>query len=630
MAFLAPRIRASLLNGLVLVLVALIQIWPGNASALEPEGPDRSDWHRLVGILQYLEADYPEAVETQSEFELNEQSEFIAAAISIARGLGEEVAPFTERLLELQPQIDAGVKPEEVSRECADIIEGLVEAGGLERSPRRPPELAQAAEIYANHCAACHGVSGDGDTPLAKTMEPPPTDFLDAETMEGASPYRAFNSISFGVEGTAMTAFNHFLDEDERWSLAFYVFSLRHDPCEKAHPGAELDVLASSTDGELIERFGPEALACLRTKPPQLELQGSLEIARQKVLEVKSLWAAGDQPNARRTALDAYLEGLEPVEPLIGARDRKLVLELEKAFLDLRLATENRGVEVDEAAAKVLVLLEEASGQSAATPWATFWFSLLIIIREGFEAMVVITALVAVLRRTEQMKHLKMVHLGWISALLVGALAFILGQQLLAGANREWMEGLIALVAAVMLIYAVMWMNSHTNIRKLMGDLREQMGDAAGKGSALGVFVVTFSAVLRESFETALFLQGLATDSLTGTLWGAGVGGLALLFLIFGMLRLGLRLPMQQLFRVSTWILCATAVVLLGKGLSAFQEVGALPLVPIPFIRIDLLGVRPDAISLFPQLILSVIFVIWLRRKGQSTPKPAAAAPSPG
>lgn len=591
---------------------------------------DRSDWHRLIGILQYLEADFPFAVETQSEFELNEQKEFIANAIELARELGPEAAPFAERLEALRAPISAGENPEAVSKECGDIIEGLVTVGGLQRSPRRPPDMERARQIFAESCASCHGPKGDADVPIAATLEPPPTNFHDSEVMEGLSPYRSFNTISFGVEGTTMTSFRDLLDEDDRWSLAFFVFSLRHKPCDGPPADVDLDVLGTSTDGQLAERFGADAVACLRTRPPELELEGSLEIARQKVREVKAFWAAGDDRKARQAALDAYLEGLEPVEPLIGARDRRLVLDLEKAFLDLRLATERRGPDVNEAADAVLVLIERAASSTNASPLAAFWFSLLIILREGFEAMVVITALVAVLRRTGEMQHLRMVHLGWVSALLLGALAFVAGQKLLAGANREWMEGLIALTAVGMLIYAATWMNSKSNTRKMMAEIRGQMTDAAGKGSALGVFAITFTAVLRESFETALFLQGLATDSAVGTAWGALVGAVALIGLIFGMLKLGLRLPMQQLFRVSTLVLCATAVVLLGKGLSALQEVGVLPLMPVPFVRIDMLGIQPDLVTLVPQFLLIGALTVWQRRTAAPPSAPSSAAVSGG
>ena len=62
---------------------------------------------------------------------------------------------------------------------------------------------------------------------------------------------------------------------------------------------------------------------------------------------------------------------------------------------------------------------------------------------------------------------------------------------------------------------------------------------------------------------------------------------------------------MKTLFNASTVVLVATAVMLLGKGLHALQEVAMLPLAPIPFFRVDMLGIYPDAFSLVPQLLFA-------------------------
>ena len=101
-----------------------------------------------------------------------------------------------------------------------------------------------------------------------------------------------------------------------------------------------------------------------------------------------------------------------------------------------------------------------------------------------------------------------------------------------------------------------------------------------------------------------MFLQGLALDSAAGVAWGALAGVVALLALVLFVNRVGYRLPMKTLFNASTVLLVVTAVMLLGKGLHALQEVGVLPLAPIPFFTVDLLGIYPDAVSLVPQLVL--------------------------
>ncbi len=210
------------------------------------------------------------------------------------------------------------------------------------------------------------------------------------------------------------------------------------------------------------------------------------------------------------------------------------MLKIEQAFTRTRVAAENNSPHVQDEARELLTLIDQARrGRTVSGGfWEVFWLALLIIVREGFEATVVIAALLAVLKKMKQTHHSRTVHAGWISAIVAGALAFAFGHHALAGANRELLEGLGALAAVGMLIYAAMWLNARANIRKFMGELREKMQGALGQGSAAGLFAISFTAMFRESFETAVFLQGLAIDSGPGAAWGALGGVVVMLGLV--------------------------------------------------------------------------------------------------
>jgi high-affinity iron transporter len=163
-----------------------------------------------------------------------------------------------------------------------------------------------------------------------------------------------------------------------------------------------------------------------------------------------------------------------------------------------------------------------------------------------------------------------------------------------------------------MLVYAALWLNARSNIRRMMGKLRNRMQDALGNGSAIGLFSIAFTAVFRESFETAVFLQGLSIDSPAGSGWGAAAGAAALVGLVIFVNRVGYRLPMKPLFNASTALLLITAVVLLGKGLHTLQALGALPFRPIASVQIDALGIYPDLYSLGAQLLLAIAPLVWI------------------
>jgi high-affinity iron transporter len=432
-----------------LFLLPLLLALPLTATASDESGASEGrTWHRLVGILQYLEADYPLAVESQSEFELAEQRSFIAEAMTAAQEIGPQATAFLPRIQAVKARVDEGKDPEGVSRECGALVEDLVLAGGLTRSPRKTPDLAQGQQLFQVSCAACHGADGRAQMPIAQTMEPKPANFQDPETMSGLMPYKAFNTISFGVPGTAMPGFPT-LSEEERWSLAFYVFTLRQPPCEGKAPSVSLERLATATDPELVAEHGEKNLACLRRKLPDANEERALMMARTHVEEALRKGAAGDNLGARNALLEAYLNGLEPAEVKLRARDPQLVDKLEQRFLQARLAAERGSPQLQNEGRELLSLLDQARRGSgtAADMLSVLWLTFLILLREGFEATVIVAALLAALRKMQALEQVRVVHAGWVSALVVGALAFLFGQRLLAGANRELLEGVVALVA---------------------------------------------------------------------------------------------------------------------------------------------------------------------------------------
>jgi high-affinity iron transporter len=267
-------------------------------------------------------------------------------------------------------------------------------------------------------------------------------------------------------------------------------------------------------------------------------------------------------------------------------------------------------------------LLARTAGVRATKTTAVsgFWFALLVIVREGFEAAVIIAALLAVVKKRKQLVRARFVHAGWMCAAAVGAVVFVVGRKVLAGAMNERLEGCLALVAAAMLLHAALWLNARSTMRKTMGDLRHRTQGAIDRG-ALALFGIAFLAMFREIFETMVFLEALSVDAPTAVAWGSLAGGALLCTVVFAVSRLGLRLPMQALFKVSTVVLVVTAIVLLGQGVHSFEEVGLLPTIPMPFPRIDFLGIYPDQIGLMAQLAVaaaSLLFRFGRNRSGAS------------
>jgi high-affinity iron transporter len=599
------------------VTLLLLLCAPG--AGAQPADSGAAVWQRAVGVLQYLSSDYPAAVASASASELAEQRGLVEDAQAILVQLGPAGEPFRARLSSVAARVAHGTDADGVARDCRALVDDIARAGGLRRSPRTAPDLALGATLYQQGCAVCHGADGSGQTPTAAQLQPAPADLRSAQKMDPYTPYRAFNVLTLGVDGTAMPAFPTF-SEDERWALSFHLMTLRQPACTHKPPRASLEVLANAADSELAQSFGAEEVPCLRRVPPHADEDLALAATLAGINRARRLGAGGDYAGARQELLDAYLQSFEPLEPTLKARAPALVQRFEDGMVRARVYAEKKDARFLGEMDSLRAVLEDAAHARHGVPETAtvFWLALLVIVREGFEVVIVIAALLAVLKKMGQLDRARLVHMGWVSALFVGALCFLFGRQLLAGVNREVLEGAAGLLASALLVYAALWLNAKSNLRKYMGALRGKMQGALGRGSGFGLFAISFTALFREAFETAVFLEGLSIDSPRGVLLGAGTGLLVMAALVLLIRRVGYVLPMKPLFTFSTWVLYATAVVLLGQGLHAFQETGLLPLFPMRGPRLDVLGLFPDALTLLPQLamVLAPLVLWWWRRRG--------------
>jgi high-affinity iron transporter len=613
------------------LVVTLLLLLPAGVRAEPAEAPSVT-WQRAVGLLQYLSSDYPAAVASGNTAELAEQRGLVADAQRTLEELGPAAVPFRARLAAVAERVGQGRDADGVARDCRALVDALAQAGGLRRSPRSTPDMAHGELLYQQGCAVCHGADGSGQTPTALQLEPRPANLLSAERMDAYTPYRAFNVLALGVTGTAMPAYPT-LSEDEHWALAFYLMTLRQPACTHAPPRTSLEVLANATDAELAKAFGRKEVPCLRRVPPRADEDQALAATLAGIHRARRLGAGGDFAGARQELLDTYLQAFEPVEPALRARHPALVQRFEDSLVRARVYAEQRDPRFLAEVQSLESLLEDAARSRHTTPETAtvFWLALLVVVREGFEVVIVIAALLAVLKKMGQLDKARLVHAGWTSALVAGAVCFVFGRQLLAGVNRELMEGVAGLLASAMLVYAALWLNAKNNLRRYMGELRGKMQGALGRSSGFGLFAISFTALFRESFETAIFLEGLSIDSPRGVLLGAGMGLLVMTVLVLLIRRVGYVLPMKPLFTLSTFVLYGTAVALLGQGLHAFQEIGSLPLLPVRGPRLDVLGLYPDALTLLSQLamLLVPLLLFWWRRRGDAADAAALKTSGP-
>jgi high-affinity iron transporter len=203
--------------------------------------------------------------------------------------------------------------------------------------------------------------------------------------------------------------------------------------------------------------------------------------------------------------------------------------------------------------------------------------SLLIMVREGFEAALVVALVLAYLRKVDRRGAAQPV---WLGVGLAAALATVIGIVLhvtvggLEGAARLRSFAAISLLAAVVLTWMVFWMRRQAS--EIKGDLERKV-DAAldADRSRLALALVAFLAVLREGIEAALFLVAAATESQGGDVLAGAVLGLAAAALLGGAVYAGgRRLPMRTFFHVTGLVVIVFAAGLLARSVLFLQAAG--------------------------------------------------------
>ncbi|WP_218125607.1 iron uptake transporter permease EfeU [Sinosporangium album] len=211
--------------------------------------------------------------------------------------------------------------------------------------------------------------------------------------------------------------------------------------------------------------------------------------------------------------------------------------------------------------------------------WDNAFPSFLIGLREGLEAGLIVSVLVATLVRSDQRARLPHV---WTGALAAVALAMGFGAVLtftsanLTGKAQEAFAGTLSLVAVVFVTAMVFWMRR--SARSLSGELKEKVQAALSMGA--GVLVVTsFLATGREGLETALFLwtTAQAAGESVGPLVGAAGGLLLAAGLCWGLYRRVLKINLTRFFTVTGTVLIVIAAGVLGYGVRDLQASGLLP-----------------------------------------------------
>ena len=646
----AAALKAALSVFAALVLALLLCSAPARAQATVADEVQTS-WR----LLDYIAVDYREAVrggEVINQLEYDEMVEFSANVSTRLAALPERPAKpgLVAGADKLEAAIARRVEPGVIAGQAKALAGDLLAAYPVPLAPTRLPDVERGAALYAENCASCHGAKGEGPSAAFAQLDPPPIAFADRARARDRSLFGLYQVITQGLEETAMQSYAA-LPEADRWALAFHSGGLAYGDAaegERIWRGdasvralvPDLATLVALTPAELEAKLGADrasaVVAFLRANPQAVVAgeEGSLQLARTRLRESLDAYTVGNRAEANRLALSAYLDGFEPVEAVLRTRDGDLMLQVEQAMAGFRQAI-LRGESAVQLRARLsatealLGEAETALAPEAESDVATFLGAFAILLREGLEALLVVIAMIAFLRKADRPEAMPYVHGGWVAALVAGIATWFAATYAISisGQSRELAEGAGGIVAALVLLWVGVWMHGKAQADEWRRYIAEKMQGALSRGSAWFLFGLAFLVVYREAFETILFYAALWTSGNGRTILAGALTAVALLAVIaWFMLRLSKTLPITTFFRYSAILIAILAVVLIGKGIGALQEAGSLSITMLPGVpRITALGLYPTLESVGAQLGMLAALLVGFRSAARPR-RPAALA----
>jgi high-affinity iron transporter len=609
--------------------LVLLNLFSTAASADSVDGAAQA-----LHLLDYVSADYPPTVvdgKVIDEAEYREQVEFLGALQGLivalpARGERVELEQGVKALLAAVEQKQDGAL---VARQARQLGAKLAVAYEVSQAPVITPDPTRGAPLYAQHCSVCHGDAGAGDGPAGIGLTPPPANLRDAARLDRLSLYDIYNTLGLGIEGTDMPSFADQLDDRQRWDVATYIASFSADAAAAQGKTYNLADLARQTPAEVVAAEGPQAAATFRAQraqPPQVQRGPAqlLDYTRQTLDKSLAAYQSGEREQAYDLSVAAYLEGFELVESSLDNVDANVRKGTEKALMAYRQSLQD-GLPVDQAAQKLsaakIKLKESADllGSDGLSTSLSFISGLLILLREGLEAILVLAAILAFLRNTGQQSAVRSVNVGWGLALLAGLGTWAVAAYVIdvSGSQRELLEGATALFASVMVLWLGVWMHDRRHAAAWQDYIKSSL---VGGGGRFGFAVLAFFSVYRELFEVILFYETLWLQAGPAGHNAVLAGGATALVLLVGLawviLRGSAKLPLAMFFGINAALLCALSVVFAGHGVKALQEAGIFGTRPVPFFEFDWLGIHADAYSLSAQAVaLLAIAVLYGRSR---------------
>ena len=331
-----------------------------------------------------------------------------------------------------------------------------------------------------------------------------------------------------------------------------------------------------------------------------------------------TLYEKGEKKEAGILVQEAYFDVFEAsgMEAKIAARDANFKATLEGHFS--MLVGQMKSEAPVENLRKTFTTLkgdfEKGAGMLGKgndSPMTLFFYSLMIMLREGIEAILIITAIIAYLLKTGNTDKLKVIYNGCISALVLSVITAVLVKWVfkVSAASQEAMEGWTMLLAAVVLFSVSYWLISKAEAQKWVSYIKVKVDNSISSSSLKALWFAAFLAIYREGAETVLFYQALTSGAdasgITAVAGGFVVGSVLLAGIFIGMRYGAVKLPIRPFFLFTGALLYFMAFVFAGKGMMELIAGKLFEPTLVSWVpTVQFLGLYPYMQTLIPQFVI--------------------------
>ena len=517
----------------------------------------------------------------------------------------EKATRINRHFSELSIMIEKKVDSQKVWEKVNHLNSQLITIFGIKinKVPVTPISLTNGKKIFEINCAKCHGLTGNGDGPEAKKHNPSPAVLSNPKLTgdKNTVAYDNFEVINVGIANTAMKSWAGILSEAQIWDVTYYLRTFSNTNVQLPPANLKLEEMGDKSGSEKADQI----------------------VNKIRELLSKSLnkFKNGENEEAADIAFDAYLT-YEKIESSIITRDKPLGLKLESAFGRYRSAIKETALLENVEKIQDEILLDLSKGlklvKNEVSFSGLFIQSFSIIVREGFETILIIAALISFLRKSKNDAHVKNIHIGVIVGILASFLtAYAVHEVLqLNMASQELLEGWIMLVSVVILFSVSYWLVSNIDNKKWQQYINKKMHGALSQGNTFALSAVAFISVYREGFETVLFYKALflyAGKTTGGILPGFLTGCVMLAGVFYLVNYLGMRVPFKWFFGFTSVLLYYMAFTFLGKGIHELQMGEQFSMTAAKFLpNISWLGMYPTWETFIGQAILFAAFIFAL------------------